>query len=350
MPLVKKWQLDEHEDDSDIHHREWGWADEQSWRKAFVLPFAGQYGWARYTGNPIFEASGQVNTFDRYYVSDPCVVRVGDTYYLFYDAKGDVTGGDNTDGEMYGLGVASSTSPYGPWTRSANNPILTVGTSGAWDGLRVNIPCVIYDHYETDSNKKWKIIYCGVATGPVRKLGYAYASDPEGPWTKHVGNPVISADVHFGHGFLRAGLLYYDVHASSDRANLVLEISKDCESWTTYGDVLAKGSAGEWDVNEMMFCTVFWNLGTWYLFYTGKGASAINRIGMALDFMGALEWGTTRTFIKYARNPVLNYASNQWDHYIRNPNLIMVEDKFYMYYCGFDNNWANGKIGVATIP
>ena len=47
----------------------------------------------------------------------PTVVKLDDLYYLFYSANHF----KNID---YAVGYATSTSPYGPWKKHANNPII----------------------------------------------------------------------------------------------------------------------------------------------------------------------------------------------------------------------------------
>lgn len=60
----------------------------------------------------------------------PTVIRLGDTYYLFYSAN-DYRSID------YSVGYATATSPLGPWTKNPNNPIIhrsIVGENGSGHG------------------------------------------------------------------------------------------------------------------------------------------------------------------------------------------------------------------------
>ena len=50
-------------------------------------------------------------------VEGPSVLKKDDIYYLIYSANG-------YESHDYAIGVATATSPLGPWTKSADNPIL----------------------------------------------------------------------------------------------------------------------------------------------------------------------------------------------------------------------------------
>ena len=86
------------------------------------------------------------------------------------------------------LGRATASSHTGPWTKYASNPVFTLGTSGAWDDDQIEFPVVLYE--PTDSGREWKMWYSGY-DGSAWRIGYAYSSDGIA-WTRHAGNPVIS--------------------------------------------------------------------------------------------------------------------------------------------------------------
>lgn len=68
-----------------------------------------------------------------------------DLYYLFY------SGGDFP---FFKIGMATSPSFAGPWTKASNNPVLDVGPAGSWDNITVAWPCVIYDGIDNEY-KMW---------------------------------------------------------------------------------------------------------------------------------------------------------------------------------------------------
>ena len=70
------------------------------------------------------------------------------------------------------------------WSRSAENPVLDVGPTGAWDAGRVESPTVIKDG---DEFKMW---YTGEDERGNSAIGYTTSQDGI-EWTKYAGNPVL---------------------------------------------------------------------------------------------------------------------------------------------------------------
>jgi len=317
----------------DAHFRKWAWADEWGWVKSIHIPLCDTL--TRYPGNPIFSYSGVSGTFDETRVNFPCPLRRDKTYWLFYCGASAVQTGA-------GLGVAYSNSPTGPFTRSVNNPLISP-EAGTWKD-RVFSPATIYDVYEPDPAKKWKMMYVGENTARVAAVGYAYAPGPEGPWTEYAGNPVYTTDLFRATSFIRFGKLYYLAVPLADRSAVKVLYSEDCVNWTLWGNIFTVGGAGEPDQRMVNYCNIFWNLGTFFAFYMGIDAGGIRH------FMIALTINPLSTYTKWAANPVLDDgASTDWDYRIMGPIPLMVEEKFYIYYMGADTNWVQ-QIGAATIP
>jgi len=336
MPLLKKWQLDKHEDDSDIHHREWGWADEQGWLKSIILPLTEQNGWTRYANNPILQ-KGASGAWDDKYVEHPCVIRLNGIYYMFY-------AGRKVSDEIEKIGLAQSTDPYGQspvFSKHASNPIIS--PTGTED--RAMMPSVIYDHHETDLNKKWKAWICHHETAPAGYSTKFYtAPNPEGTWTLQGACTGLTA-YQYCNSVMRLGLMYFMLYVDTD-FNVRSAISSDGLAWNSYGVVLSHGGAGEWDDLADAYLSVFWNLGVWYIIYGGAPVGVAHfQIGMATNTDG---WST---FTKFFRNPVYSYGgAGAWDEkHVNFPSLLMFEDKFLMYYSGCNNSNVYA-IGLATIP
>ena len=309
-------------------HRKWSWADEQGWIRVIRIPLCEQYGWSKYAGNPILEATP--GEWDSINVVNPCVVYKDGKYWLFY--QGD-TGVPNTEA----IGVAYATSPEGPYTKSASNPILTKEGVG-WEKDGIYGCSVMYD--EIDS--VWKMWYLGYS-GAVAQIGYATASDPEGPWTKSGANPVYGVDVYRGVSCIRLGNLYWLAFGSTAGVG-VLITSGDGLAWTLYGTICPKGDADEWDDNAVRYAGVFWNLGITYYFYAGHDGANF-RIGLT-------ESWNCFAFTKFQRNPVLNVgAGGSWeDLHVFNPSVLMVGKKYYMWYSGWKVAGNVRAIGLASIP
>lgn len=134
--------------------------------------------WTRYGAMITAKAS----TWRATGVFHPCVVKRGDTYYLFFNAMS----GSNSDQTK--IGYATATDLNGPWTvDDGNSPVLDVGTSGAWDDFGVGDPCV-YRVGET-----WYMAFCG-HDGTSWQDGIATTSDADFPlgWSKYANNPVLT--------------------------------------------------------------------------------------------------------------------------------------------------------------
>ncbi len=318
-------------------HREWNWADEQGWIRCLRLPLSDLKAWGvRSSSNPILSPYTGGDRFDDKNVLQPCVVYYNGTYYLFY------TGQRNSDSN-YRLGLATATDPEGPYSRYDGDQDYQslIDNDQSYDSQRAYQLSVIYDEYESSANK-WKMWYTGY-NGTTKVLCYAYASSPMGPWTKSASNPLTLANYVQGSGVTRLGSLYHMVYRD-DSGGIGVATSKDGVNWARYGTVLNKGGAGEWDENEIGYCALFWNLGVWYLMYSGYDATDTKyRIGMATSSDGF-------NFTKWPLNPIWDVgAAGQWDEkYDVFPSLLMMDGAFYMWYEGKNNSNVQ-KIGVGVL-
>jgi len=312
-------------------HRKWNWADEQGFIQEFVLPFSEQYGWTKQGSVLQKGASGK---FDDYGVHHPSVVFRSPYYYLFYTGYG--------VGVAYnGIGVARSTSPTGTYTRLNNgDAIVPRGTLNA-----LGVPSVIYDDYETDANKKWKMWMTGQPTaGATWRVYYSYSANPDSGWSTPVQVYAHATDSIAAVGCLRLGNLYY--LGVKRGANIELLTTKDPTGTYTLRHVLLTVSASGWDSSSVDYFSLIYILGVFYLFYSGTDGTNY-RIGVAFESYGGM---TGSAFSKYIMNPVLDKgAAGQPDatHAFK-PFIMQVENKFYMWYTGV--NPTDRQIMVATIP
>jgi len=324
----------------DAHHREWGWSDEQGWEKKFVLPLSKKDGWTnKYAGNPII-TRGATGSFDDERAIQPCCVRVGGTYYLFY-------AGRLAADLKIRIGLATSTDGYnftkyvGPGTGGS---ILDTGGAGAFDERRAYMPYVVYDTYEIDATKRWKMWYTGMDAAYATSVGYAYSSDGYS-WTKYPGNPLTVTNFQIGSSVMRLGNLYQLLYTESTARNLDLATSNDGINWERYGTVVTKGGAGAWDADELGYASLWWNMGTWYIFYCGYSAAVLEyKIGLARSTDGF-------SFTKYVFNPVvpLGGAGAFDEKYAINPSILQVDDKFRVYYHGRSAAGVE-EIGLVELP
>lgn len=88
------------------------------------------------------------------------------------------------EGYDYTIGYATSADGM-TWTTYGGNPVLTHGLSGAWDGLYVSTPSVVFNGSE------YIMSFGGYQTSIFsRRIGIAYSLDGTS-WSKDAGNPVI---------------------------------------------------------------------------------------------------------------------------------------------------------------
>ena len=163
------------------------------------------------------------------HVNDPTVVRVGQTFYMYYT--------EAPVAEQDEIHLATSEDGIS-WQK--RGIVVDVGAGSSWEPDRVGRPSVIYEDGE------FRMWYDGQIFGVARHVGYA--TSPDGfNWTKHPDNPVVlnegAIDVaRVGTGYVMLaeghnGIRYY---TSSDRISwqnhgLMIELSG--ASYDSFGQV-----------------------------------------------------------------------------------------------------------------
>ncbi len=116
------------------------------------------------------------------------VIQVGDRYLVYYTQR-------KTGVHPYASTVFCASSTDGlVWTD--HGQAIGKGSSGQWDSFGVITP------YVAVVEGRYYLFYTGTAAedgfrsrdpnGTLRHIGVAVADDPQGPWTKWKGNPVLS--------------------------------------------------------------------------------------------------------------------------------------------------------------
>jgi hypothetical protein len=305
----------------DQHHRQWGWADEQTWSKLYHIPLA--FGSGCFTklngGNPVLVGSASWETN----VAHPSVVKLGNYYYLAY--VGWSAGGASQ------IGIARSTDKIN-WTKSSDNPIIR--NDQTWKANGIAYMSMMID-------RKWGyfiIFYDGRDSVPNRRLGYAtcpVTSDPlvRANWTDYSGNPVydLGANSCYGaFGAMKLGGAYYLIVGNLSTSVLRLILSPNRNNWTLYGDVDTLGASGSWDDYGHAYPTCFWNLGVFYLVYAGQRSTTKYQFGLEL----ALGDGSSFTKLWGNKaNPIFSHDAGATDTI--SPSLMMEGQSFYMWYCSY---------------
>lgn len=182
----------------------------------------------KYSGCGYFCGTG----FDTTRVSDPSVVKIGGTYYMYYMG---VPFGNEKE-----MGLATSTDGVS-WTRSSQNPVLPYGQQ-SWSGFRTIRGKVLYD------NGTFKMWYTGDDQNLYATESLGYATSPDGvQWTPYSGNPIhtsIAAPNLRVLGVAKIGGTYYMYWTATKDVNL--STSSDGIHWTDYANnpILAKATGG----------------------------------------------------------------------------------------------------------
>jgi hypothetical protein len=127
--------------------------------------------WTPDAGNPVM-SKGAGGQWDDEYVMQPHLLRVDDTLVVYYAGF---------DGATMRIGRATASALGGPWTKYASNPVLTVGSGGAFDDAGVFQPIVLYE--PADVSRPWKMWYAGDNGSDTYTVGYAWSADGLS-WTK----------------------------------------------------------------------------------------------------------------------------------------------------------------------
>ncbi|MEK6645230.1 MAG: hypothetical protein AABY84_00935 [Candidatus Firestonebacteria bacterium] len=246
----------------------------------------------KYDGNPVF-CKGEKGEWDQQAVDDPWVIKIDDTFHMWYGGypKG-----------FLGIKIGHAVSKDGiHWTRKPKGFVLDLGPEGSWDEGIVNVPSVLKDG---DTYYMW---YSGLVNWPKR---------PE-PHTFQMG----------------------------------LAISKDGNNWTkvSQNPVLGTGK-NSWDSNFAYHGAVIKKGKYFVMCYAGTNEKlptpSRSKIGLAVSLDG-INW------TKYNNNPILESEKSGWEYggheSIWGPLLVERENSFWLYYSGHDGTYFRGGLAY-LIP
>ena len=132
-------------------------------------------------------ARGKQGSWDGQSAFTPNIMVANGRYWLFY--TGVSVYPKKRKGPDSKIGAAVADSPDGPWKKLATNPLLTNSRDpNQFDSHLVDDSCLI-----VRDGKYW-LYYKGRQRGKSpqqTKMGLAIADQPEGPYTKFKGNPII---------------------------------------------------------------------------------------------------------------------------------------------------------------
>ncbi|MFC1739784.1 hypothetical protein ACFL1G_12170 [Planctomycetota bacterium] len=285
--------------------------------------------------NPILKPgpAGQWN--DRIMETADAFKHVG-VYYLYYHGAGTNNG--------YRVGLATATNPLGPFKEYGDKPVLDVGPSGSWESHHVACAMVM------EGEDKFYMWYSAAGNDPKYHgwcLGFATAPHPQGPWTKHEGNPIWTGTE--GRGGYLGGVVkvedkfyFYQEYPISDQYPISDDGYKD-----DYGPmalftadssqgplvpysgnpILTKGELGEWDNGGISEAEVLYHSGIFHMFYgaTKLHGPRLECIGYAYSFDG-FNWN------KYSMNPIATRYANPNAASFSEVHAIIESPFIYLYH------------------
>jgi len=229
--------------------------------------------WTKEAANPILTV-GAPGSWESQFVADPCVLRIGDTYHMWYTGY---------DGAMNSIGHA--TSPDGVnWTKDERNPLVR----GYF------FPDV---HYWPDKSEPY---WMYAHNDGLPKRVYLFKSSDGINWTLH--GAVLEAsneprafdtiDVRQAR-VVRVGKLYlmfyFGYGLTEGMGGIGVALSLDGEHWIKYpgNPILTRNTNLDWEASRAVLpCPLLWG-GNLYLFYTGdyRGTSR-GQVGFAKARIG----------------------------------------------------------------
>lgn len=210
----------------------------------------------------------------------------------------------------------------------------------AAEGHNVEEPHVIYEsggQIITSVENVFKMWY-GVG-GFGAQVNLCYAESIDGlSWTKYSRNPVVtnfrracvfkSDGIYYLFGAdVAASYDHYDVYTSCDGVNFSL----------AGNNVMAVGSSGEWDSDQLANSFVWTEGSIWYMIYEAKQPGGVWKLGLATTLC------PTGTWTKYLANPVVSGIGTR-----SGPHIYKAANgTYYLWaqYCAIAANAPN-EIGL----
>jgi predicted GH43/DUF377 family glycosyl hydrolase len=132
--------------------------------------------WIKYPGNPVLKPS----TIDQRYIASPFVIKLLQTYNMWYTGKGAV---DLQSSQISRILYATSFDGIN-WTKWPSPVLIPTGTN-SWDSGSVFSPAVLYD------GTNFGIWYSGLNQSYLNP-GIGFGTSPDGAtWTKSSMNPIL---------------------------------------------------------------------------------------------------------------------------------------------------------------
>jgi hypothetical protein len=264
--------------------------------------FAGRTAWGVYPDNPIIEP-GKPGEWDSWAVMSMTVVKVGDTFHLYYE------GGLTSCGDLQ-IGHATSTDGL-RWVKDPANPVLRPGEPGEWDEGATWDPFVIYEDgvfkmWYGGEKKNHRDFQCGYA---VSKDGVHF--EKKGRISNFPGGEM--ADMHVFHD--KKGDRYYMYYwdrrfKTEDRLRLAVSPNETDFDFENAVPIRIEG-----EQPGHRYTHVFKDAGTWYMYYGFDGGPP--RMGYATS-KDAVRWKAANIRLMGGEDAEILKAG---------------KDLYFMFYC-----------------
>jgi predicted GH43/DUF377 family glycosyl hydrolase len=296
--------------------------------------------WLLRPNPPSDKLLGTGSTYDATHLQDPSVFKhPSGVYNMYYGSYG---GGSYP----YAISRATSTGPSSGWSKYASNPVLSRGTSGAWDDDRLSSPSVMFDQ------GLYKMWFAGY-DGSVWQIGYATSTDGN-TWSKYGSNPVLSGSSSKWDAsgvsdpwVLRVGNtfhMWYVGWTTTSGYFVGHATSSDGTSWTkdSANPVFGPEPGAQWEQYYISNPCVTWEDGRYVMYYSGTYTTNKQRIGIAYSEDGAV-WA------RDPRNPFLDWGNaTQFSDDGLSMGSVLIDGGYnHIYYAGYSG--TNWELGYATF-
>ncbi|MEI7437030.1 MAG: hypothetical protein WCL16_09535 [bacterium] len=314
------------------------------------------HNWVKHPANPVLPPGG--GAFDTACCMNPCVLRQGDEYYLFYG------GGDKNGTRRICLAIAP-VSDVTSWKRQG--PLFDVGEAGAFDANWCVLPCV---HRICG---KWHLYYTGFNAQAGKGLqaftgiGLAISDDLK-VWKKYSAKPVLTGDgfpeLPDNKGIAGGGRIlelpqadgpviyrmYYTLATGTPSPDLlvnqakqaVIAHSRDGIIWTDKRVVLKPRLEADYENAATIALNVWKTPRQWRAIYAGIGT----RFGAYSITEAVSQDGLIWERGKPGENLSLPPSGTGWESKMTEyPCVIHEAGKLRLFYCG--NGYGATGIGTA---
>jgi len=297
-----------------------------------------QTNWNTYPGNPVI-VPGLTGEWDDHWLFQGGVLFQDATYHMWYSSW---------DGLNTRIGYATSPDAI-TWTKYADNPVLDIGLSGSWE-KSVTGATVVYNesvyHMWYSGTDSFGVTRLGYATSPDRIVWTKYANNPvmdvgpSGAWDAGL----LWGDVIFTDSLYQLWYVGWD----SVNVRIGYATSPDAITWTKYADnpVLDIGLSGSWEAGGVSSPSIIYDDGTYHLWYGGGEALSPGAPFFTLNPLPGYATSTDGiNWTKYAGNPL---SDHEWD--VGGGYVYYDGSTYHMWFsfCEWDGEKCQFRIHYST--